>query len=243
MAYYMGKQVRDSRKLLTRKTYFLKGKYRLNIGAAGRVVLYPRLGIAFNRVKKNANSSSTSFLHFLEYGSVARQLDVKSKKNSLAGADAPRAKMAARMEDWVIVRDPYSRVLSAFLNKMVKPDRIDKWGYYSLDAEGFNKFLRWLSEGALRYDPHWNLQKKLFLLPLNKYDKVIKFEEYPQKFVLALEERGVNIPQKGLDLLETVNVGTRTRAKSRMEDFYSEENRKLVKALYQQDFDFLGYES
>jgi hypothetical protein len=68
--------------------------------------------------------------------------------------------MVAQIEDWVIVRDYYFSGLSTFLNKLVKPERIEKWGTCSVDSEGFHKFLRWLSEGGHRYDSHWNLRKK-----------------------------------------------------------------------------------
>lgn len=236
--------MRYSRNLLIRRTYFLKGKYILNVGVAKNVALYPRLGIAFNRVKKNANSTSSNLLYFLEHGVVGDALqDVKSKKNSLGGAPGERAKMARLMEDWVIIRNPYSRVLSAFLNKMPKPGRVEKWGSYNLDREGFTRFLDWLSQGAISYDAHWNLQKNLFLLPLSQYNRVFKFEEFPTTFLQALEDKGVPVTEEAMRLVHDVNKATRTNADDLLEQGYTEETWNLVKGLFQEDFKFLKYEA
>ena len=91
----------------------------------------------------------------------------------------------------VIIRNPYSRVLSAFLDKHKSRKIRERHGVWEPTPEGFAAFLGYLEAGGLGGNSHWDLQKKQMLLPLSAYDGVIHFENLREEMLGFLATRGL----------------------------------------------------
>lgn len=214
---------------------------KINIEAARHVSLFPQLGLGYNRVKKNANSTTISILSELETG---QRLDDQSAKRSLRhleSASWPQLRRGRDLHFFIITRDPYSRVLSAFLNKFAKDSYQSDFRAFPLDRSGFFDFLKWLADGALTIDPHWDAQHKLIFAPLSAYDSVLRFEEFPDCFIDLLNRRKIPVGRDLVARMGQVNSQTRTKASAKLAEFYTPAAEALVTDLFARDFDLLSY--
>lgn len=143
----------------------------------------------------------------------------------------------------MFIRNPYSRVLSAFLNKFKPNSRISKeHGAFDHTADGFKKFVYYLRDGGRSGNSHWDLQKKLMLLPPDQYDRVIRFENFQEEMLGFLESRGLAPRAGSLEALYPSDQNKKTDATKKMERFYTREVADLVADLFAADFDTLGYD-
>ena len=213
----------------------------INVSALGNVSLFPELNLAFNRVKKNGNSATISTLHHMNGNKFTSSQQAKKKSIHLTDGNARVLMNLDSFSYFVITRNPYSRILSAFLNKMDKSNYIEKFGKYSLDPDGFYKFLRWVAETGLECDKHWDFQKKLILGPLEQFDAVLKFESFPNCFEKLLCDHGFQISPTSKEILTTTNQSTRTRANEKIKFYYSKHAIDLVSTIFNEDFEFLKY--
>jgi len=224
--------------------WVLKNKFGpdgINSAAARNIALFPKLNLAFNRVKKNGNSTAVSLLHALEEGSFTSAHHAKRQSSLVRTASLSRLMNAGAYFHFVIVRDPYSRTLSAFLNKFSKPSYVERFGSFELTPDGFRKFLVWLERSGLEADAHWDLQKKSIIGPLQQFDAVLRLENFPDCLEELLKTRGFAFPKEAEHILASVHQNTRTGASRRLEQFYTQDSSALVRSLYKEDFDFLGY--
>lgn len=206
-----------------------------------QTAFYPQLGLAFNRVKKNANTALILLLHELETGESGAAGRAKDAAPNLF--DLPRRELA-RLEDYAFfttIRDPYSRVLSAFLDKFRREGYQRRHGAFPLTPEGFGAFLDWLAAGGLAKDAHWDLQGKLLALPLDRYDAVLRFEHLREDATTFLTGRGFTLPEGALASEHKGDRGKETGADRQRADFYTPERAALVARLYAEDFAALGY--
>jgi len=217
------------------------GTDQLVMHNARHVAVYPKLGIAYNRIKKNANSTTVSLFYKLEHGELRNDRAAKLGSDHLAKASFSTLRSAADLHFMVIVRNPYSRVLSAFLNKFAKQNYRDAYGEMPLDKNGFARFLDWLAKDGLEKDLHWAPQKTMMLLPASAYDTMLKFEDFPQTLVGFLEGRKIDLSHDAPEILNSVNAQTRSRASSKLQQFYSPDSAAKVSDLFEADFRELGY--
>ena len=218
------------------------GKGVARRAALRRVAFYPGLGLAFNRVKKNANSALILLLHELETGQSGQAGRAKDAAPNLF--DLPRAELD-RLGDYAVfvtIRNPYSRVLSAFLDKFRFPEYRRKHGDFPLTPEGFGAFLDWLAAGGLSKDAHWDRQERLLALPLDRYDAVLRFESLRADAVAFLEGRGLALPEGALASEHRGDRGKETGADRQAAAFYTPERAALAARLYAGDFAALGYD-
>jgi hypothetical protein len=218
------------------------GVSNLRLKALPRVVYYEKLGIAYNRIKKNANTSMIVLLKELESGTVEHHDVVNKNSVDLASLPLPQAARIGSAKFVIVVRNPYTRVLSAFLDKFRLAKFTDRHGHHSLDKEGFGKFLRWLAEDGLAKDGHWDLQGKLMLLPLSCYDKVIRFEGLQSETISYLKDIGIPVNGHILSQLYPSDQSKKTDANCLAESFYDPDGLAIVRELYSPDFESLGYD-
>lgn len=210
-------------------------------GAVRRVVVFPSLGLAFNRIKKNANTSTVILLRQIETGDVEERNAAKwNARWYFDLSPAERAGIGA-LHHFVIIRDPYARVLSAFLDKFRDPAYRRRHGDFTLTPDGFAQFVDWLERGGIRRDAHWDLQVKLMMLPLDRYDTVLKFEDFPACLRDFLAARGLSLPPDALAELYLSDRTKRTGAGDKLARFYTPEVAAKVARLYAADFAALGY--
>ncbi len=220
----------------------LKSHYGpVNSLAINRIVVFPELGFAYNRIKKNANTSTVILLRELQINSIETRNHAKWNAKRYFDLSREEWRRIGDMHLFIIIRDPYSRVLSAFLDKFRSDRYRHKYGNFELTPEGFGAFLTWLEKGGLSRDAHWDLQTKLMMLPLEKYDTVIRFENYREELKNLLESRGLKLPPDALRELYPSDRAKETKSSSKLVQFYTPERASIVQRLYAEDFSALGY--
>lgn len=220
----------------------LEARYgKINRRAISRVAVFPDLSLAYNRVKKNANTSTIILLRQLESGGIEDRNDAKWNARTYFDFVDPAQKDLDTLHLFIIIRDPYSRVLSAFLDKFRSERYQKRYGPLELSPHGFGVFLKWLENGGLKRDAHWDLQTKLMMLPLEKYDTVIRFENYREELRNLLERLGLTLPPHALKELYPSDRAKETKSSSKLAQFYTSESAAIVRRLYAEDFRALGY--
>ena len=145
------------------------------------------------------------------------------------------------------VRNPYTRVLSAYLDKMRAPHLVaifgPKLGISEEDLDkpvSFADFLERVARQAPEdMDVHWRPQTYLYdrLEPAVEFDFVGAFETFDADFAAFL-------CAVDPDLLDYVAVFDPhvTRAASRVDEYYEDaESVALAEAIYEEDFERFGY--
>lgn len=147
---------------------------------------------------------------------------------------------------FTIVRNPYTRILSAYLDKIQKPARAPKFrpplGFGLPDVEDvtFGDFLRRLREIPLDdINPHF--QPQWLILGLHEaitYDYVGRFENLEDDLQSLLRYIGD-------DKFNGNNKVSRrphaTHAGEKLRQYYGKEEQALVSEIYEDDFKYLGY--
>jgi len=198
--------------------------------------------IIYNRIPKNANSTVMEVMKAIRDAQGAlpsfRTLPLKIA-HSLESGDA-----LLNQYDWlVVIRNPYARILSAFLDKMSKALFQKRFGIFTLDPEGFVQFLSYLDQHGPNVDPHFNLQTDLLYLPLDHFNVRIPFEDINHCLGLYFESLGMR-HLLGKDFLEKAShAGThhKTESSSKLSFFYTPDALALVNRIYRLDFETLGY--
>ena len=149
--------------------------------------------------------------------------------------------------DWfrfTFVRNPYSRALSCYLEKVVglswlSEKRLPLLGLEQGEEVSFRRFLEILdSDPSIREaDIHWTPQATLLGLGRVSYDYIGRFESFSQDLTRVMHRLGIEV---GADL-----VGRRTThevgANSRILEYYDDACVDLVRSVYREDFERLGY--
>jgi hypothetical protein len=214
----------------------------LNWDALPRVAVAPRSHILYNRVQKNANSSLIILMYWLETG---RTLGAVRARRSVSHLDDwPVRKMVylANFSRMVVVRDPFSRTLSAFLNKVDTQRFRADVGHMQATPECFSQFLRWLDDGGMGVNSHWDLQTKQLLFPIERYTDVIRFERLEDELAGFFERRGVDPDYMHRSGAFQRGRAHRTDANDRFHQFYDAEGTEIVQRLFANDFKALGYD-
>ena len=168
----------------------------------------------------------------------------------------------AAIPKYTFVRDPYSRLLSAYLNKIAsrlplsEPHEeeehftkvvreIDRFRRRKLDVAtypeiNFEVFLLWLRDGLSPFceDEHWQKQSVLLRWPHVKYAFVGRFEKLAEEAPVLLEKMGCDIPfpsQRDVKFAPT-------NATSKLDDYYTPAAYALANSLYEEDFSNFSYE-
>jgi hypothetical protein len=214
-----------------------------------KLAVFPRLGIVYNRIQKNANTTTMLLLDALETGSVRSIPDSKGQHLLFYKAWLSGRFSLQGARYMVVVRSPLSRALSAFLFK---------FDYHSSDAQrrygrsfettptGFRDYLIWLRDGALSRDLHWDLQLNSLALPIAAFTDLIHIERYEveMRAFLWRTRLGPAAAQLPIDFEDLRRRGTphATTAQVNRKDFFTPESRRLVSDLYAEDFRAFGYD-
>ena len=149
--------------------------------------------------------------------------------------------------DWfrfTFVRNPYSRALSCYLEKVaglqrLSEMRLPKLGLEADDDVSFRRFLELLaSDKEVRdADIHWTPQTTLLSLDRVSYDYIGRFESFAPDLTRVMHRLEIDVPTDLLGRRTTHETG----ASSRILEFYDDDCVDLVRAVYREDFDRLGY--
>jgi hypothetical protein len=150
---------------------------------------------------------------------------------------------AGRYFRFAFVRNPYSRALSCYLEKIageqwLREMRLPKLGFKPDDEVEFVEFLRRVAEqDPADMDIHWAPQEHLLSLGKVRYGFLGRFESFRQDLLSVIGHLGMTVPD---DLLQRTTPHT-TNAREKILQYYDDESTALVQRIYRLDFETLGY--
>lgn len=141
------------------------------------------------------------------------------------------------------VRNPYSRALSCYLEKIageqwLRDKRLPALGFDPHEEVSFAEFLRRVAkQEPPEMDIHWAPQHALLGLSRVRYDYLGRFECFASDLQRLIDVVGLNAPRELLERRTTHVTG----AGGRLQEFYDTETIDLVQHIYDEDFTALGY--
>lgn len=212
--------------------------------------------IVYFEIPKTGCSTIKKTLQYIESdGQAIKKEQIHNKVNSpLKGIfdfDSKISENILSSDDWfkfVFIRNPYERVLSAYLDKIVtnqweKKRRVGGLGFTFEDEISFLDFLEAISrQNPLDMDIHWRPQTYMLPLNFNEFDYIGRFENFATHWneVLILLQNRVQGEDKRLFTSQDV-VFHKTDAKNKINKYYGEKEKRIVQSLYEVDFDVLNY--
>lgn len=200
------------------------------------------------RICKAANSTIVSSLYHAETGQIITSLDnlqtIKdtyyNKPTSLSYNELK--KFQSHYFKFTFVRNPYTRIISAYLNKIIpnedgKRNQVAKFIGKSPDAEiSFSDFLEYLEQGGINQNAHWARQSDLISIPLRELDFIGKTENITDDLNCVLEKIFKNEPQ-------IISVREHQSSASQMLKEIDLEVKAKIYRIYKLDFDNFNYSS
>ncbi len=147
---------------------------------------------------------------------------------------------------FTFVRNPYSRALSAYLEKIAGPPkpgqrdvRTANLGFEAGEEISFAAFLeRVADQRPGRMDVHWAPQTRLASFGRIAHGFVGRFETFETDLRRVMGLSGITAPES----LLVTRTGHTTNARRRLAEFYADERcAALVRKIYARDFERLGY--
>lgn len=213
----------------------------VNRAALRRAAVASRSGCIYNRIEKNANSSLIILFHWLETGQKAGAIGARKRMPHLLDWPTSQMQDLAEMRRMVVVRNPFSRTLSAFLNKVETQKFRRDVGHMERTPEDFRAFVKLLDEGHLSTNSHWDLQMRQLVFTIEAYTDVLRFENLEHDlsdFLLRLD-----LDQNAMHRSSAFQKGRthRTDANAQLERFYDSDAEAIVRRLFSDDFEAFGY--
>lgn len=149
---------------------------------------------------------------------------------------------------FTFVRNPYSRVLSAYLDKILdKKEKYDSSHYKKYRNKmfkfsnskkiTFENFVIYLENGGLYDNPHWTPQLDLIPVDIGKLDFIGKQEN------LEDDINHITLKLFNSDKVETHSkLFHETGANNLIKEYYTKELQDKVYTLYKDDFDSFKYD-
>lgn len=190
------------------------------------------LGIFYNRVPKAANSSVISSIASMKY---ARDVPSKEAKKLFRYPSQLSNKEMLKFDSlykFTFVRNPFSRTLSAYL------DKVERKAVRSAKDTSFEDFLQYLQAGGLYANAHWAPQSSILLIPPTAFDFIGHIESLDRDLTTVLQR--IQSSSTELDIKSVLSNAT--GADNKLQKYYTPDSVDIVRALYRQDFEILGYD-
>lgn len=141
---------------------------------------------------------------------------------------------------FTVVRDPASRVLSGYIEKIGQGLKQSEpiAGALGIPASEitFAQFLDVIGEQSSReQDPHWRRQADHLGWGMVDYDDAIHLENLDASWERVSDLTGIT------DLRKTFYCKNSTGASARVDEYFTPELREKVRSIYQRDYEVLGY--
>jgi hypothetical protein len=149
----------------------------------------------------------------------------------------------SEMFRFAFVRNPYSRALSCYLEKIVGEQwlrdlRLPRLGFDPDEQVSFAMFLeRVADQPPAQMDIHWAPQSHLLSLGKVTYGFLGRFESFHADLSAVVDRVGFEAPDH---LLRERSAHT-TDARKKIAQYYDDHTVRLVRQLYRDDFARLGY--
>ncbi len=211
------------------------------------------LGILFHRIPKVANSSLLASIMQLKTDS-SLSVDQNEKRRIRHQFTRPselsskEVSNVRKLYKAVFVRNPYSRVLSAYLSKVAGKVRLGEkitLNYHRFFGPDFNNgktfidFCRFLEEGGIEGNRHWAPQIDFLFFPVQEYDFIGRFECLAkdfEKMVLDFTDK------KNKRTVINEDPSHATNADEKIYAHYTREAYDIISKLYDRDFQAFGYQ-
>ena len=204
-----------------------------------RVFVSPSLRILFNGIGKAGHSSVVANLARVQSGqdiAINRAKGQTFRRPSSLSAQEVEA--LAGYFKFTLVRNPYTRTLSAYLDKVVRgsivPERLSR--RHKGRPPSFLDFCLYLEDGGLNDEVHWAPQTRMLVLPLERFDHVMKLEHFGEDFKVVLGKLGLS---EGFTVAR--HDPHKTNSDRKRDEYYCDHSRAIVARLFEEDFRLLGY--
>jgi hypothetical protein len=215
--------------------------FHLNVRGA----FSPTDGFFYNRIPKAANSTVSKALAL--HSNYTRMLPGRGDKGRMKRPSFMRPSEVSKIGTdaifaFTVVRNPYSRTLSAYRDKILGRRRQTARFVPMMDettdgVPSFVEFCRFLDRGGVYLDAHWAPQTDLMLLPLSLYNAIGKVESLDADMASILKGIWGNEVTTPL-----IQAGPRTDARAHVQYAYDDECKAIVDKLYHADFRSFGYD-
>ncbi|XOZ32265.1 sulfotransferase family protein [Halomonadaceae bacterium KBTZ08] len=189
------------------------------------------LGVFCSRIPKAANSAVVTNLAFLKFGEHLLDRDAKKCFKSPAELSRDEVQALDNLYKFSIGRNPYTRVLSAYLDKV---ERVTK---KHRQYPSFPDFIRYLETKGLYSNAHWAPQTELLTLPAHHYHLLGRTEDLENTLSIVFSNLQ---PKYQLDAPITAKRQTMGASK-RLSEYYSPDLADRVYRLYENDFETFDY--
>jgi hypothetical protein len=189
------------------------------------------LGFFYNRIPKAANSTVIINLARIRFG---REISSKAAKKMFKTPSALHAGEVSRFPllfKFTVVRNPYTRTLSAYL------DKVERRALRDNKESSFRDFLYSLKKGKLYSNAHWAPQNALLLLPVDQFDFIGKVETIETDLAFIKETILKKRPEEPIKSF----LNNSTGAVRKLKAYYDSETAELVRMLFRDDFETFGY--
>lgn len=217
-----------------------------------RVACSRQYRFVYIRIPKAANSTITktlaanSFLY--ENHRIVSDPTGSLAKNRFTGITGTRCMTRKSLLKKYFVfsffRNPYSRVLSAYLDKLGSDSNYAKYqwvadlmGFPSTREISFSAFISFLENGNLNADAHWAPQTNLSFIPVDELNFVGKVENLEADLTMLMEKI-IGNRAAGEIVMRKKN---RQNAAGKIASYYTAGLADRVYRLYEKDFRMIGY--
>lgn len=204
-----------------------------------RTVVDRKRGFIYFRIPKAANSTVMLNLAGGELRGKMRELKrLYPRVSTLSRKEVTT--LTSRFFLFTVARNPYSRIASAYLDKVTRGrsaakvrDRIG----LPADAEvSFLEFCRYLQAGGVNDNPHWYRQVDLVPCGPELLHFIGRVENLSADLDYILSRINGERPREHASW-----VPHRTGADTRLQKLYCAESIEIVQSLYRGDFEAFGY--
>lgn len=209
-----------------------------------RIAVSREKGFVYFRIPKAANSTVVTALYdnAETEGYVSKDAKRSFDRASMLKRDEVDS-LNERFFMFTVVRDPFSRLLSAYLDQIcrAKPGRRPVAAYYGKEVSdpiSFREFCRFIASGGIHANPHWYRQVDFIPCGTDKLHFVGRVETLNAD--LEVIRRRV-----WADTRHRVAGWNphRTDATGKMKEMYCPETIAVVQDWYREDFEAFGYAS
>jgi len=231
---------------------FSRINYSMNISLKHKYIFFETPKAGCSTIKRRLHSIELLDTPF----SSPENVHNRSTSPLIAPVQLPRKQLNDMLNNhnffkFSFVRNPFTRTLSAFLDKIVRnePQKLSflkAAGRAESEFEtqiSFREFLDVLaSTNPKQMDPHWAPQSQLIFFDLIDYSFVGRFESFEadwsvvSRMIFSREIREAAPPLQVVDM-------HRTNATNKLADFYDGECVDLVREIYKEDFLAFSYDT
>lgn len=211
------------------KLHPYRGMISIN-SADDRGCLDMSMGVFYNRIPKAANSTVMINLAKARFGTEIDSREAKRIFSTPSRLSREEVERFDQLFKFTVVRNPYTRLLSAYLEK------IEKRAKMRGKDSSFRDFMIWLKGGGLYKNAHWTTMQSLCLIPVEEFDYIGKVEtldkDLPAIFSKIAPDFVMNFQSRSEHA---------TNANEKLIKYYTPELVALTKEIYRSDFDAFGY--